>query len=54
MNHCAWAQPYLAEAFTPKPIIFPKIIGFTGKPPAQRVPENGFTGLMPHCLVAAF
>jgi hypothetical protein len=31
----------------PKPIIFPKIIGFTGKPPVQGVSGNGFTGLVP-------
>jgi hypothetical protein len=39
------------KSFNPKPIIFPKIIGFTGKPPAQGVSGNGFVGLVPFFLL---
>jgi hypothetical protein len=40
--------------FNPKPIIFPKIIGFTGKSPAQGVSGNGFTDLALPCAAGPF
>jgi hypothetical protein len=42
-------DPIPLKSFNPKPIIFPKIIGFTGKPPAQGVSGKGFTGLVLPC-----